>query len=187
MQPRTTRIILVSVAAGLLAMSSFVNADPPLESGKVIRTEWTAAYTWVDFKTGYRIVIGLDINDFCNGPPNDVSTFPITSVDVPTLENRFVVNGGGLVPTQIFDFMVFDCALFTAVGPVAEGMAEFHVVDNDWFGTTETNDANAWGFNVHGKLTDTDTGELRTLAAKSRLMFNTNSGGVKARTTIQLH
>ena len=187
MRSRTIRTFLISVAAGLLMISSVVNADPPLESGRVIRIELGDAYTWVDFKTGYRVVIGLDILDFCNGPPNTYSVFQFQIVDIPTLEDRFVVNDSGYVPVQVFDFIDFNCAIFTAIGPVAVGMANFRLTDSDFFGTVETNDANAWGFNVHGALTDTSTGELRRLAATSRLMFNTQSDGVRAHSSIRLN
>jgi hypothetical protein len=178
MKSRIFLALQIPVVAILMLFTTPTLADPPSERGIVMESDVTIAYTWVDLRTGYRVVVGADMDEYCAFIFN-FDTLPVTMVDIPTLESRFVVHGGGIVRAEVFNFIEFDCALFTAVGPVAEGMAEFKVVDNDWLGTVETNAANAWGFNVKGTLTDNATGEPRRLIAMQRLMFNDQRGDVQ--------
>ena len=54
---------------------------------------------------------------------------------------------------RVWDFLAFDCELFTTIDPVASGDAKLRNVDNDLFGTVDPN-ANAWSFMAHGQLED---------------------------------
>ena len=175
------KIIGVSV---LMSLSCAVLADPPPFSGVVERNDYPAAYTWVDFESGLRIVIGADMDEFCSGLLNfDLMAFQ----DVTIPDGRIVSNGiGEEMQTSVWDFLDFDCALFTSIDPVASGYARLRVLDNDLQGIAEGDtNTNVWTFMAHGKLED-PWGSTFNLKASSTQLFGTNTG-YKVVQDVELH
>ncbi len=139
---------------GVLAVSIFSSgpllADPPAAAGIVTRDQQPVALTWIDPAAGLRVILGADIDEFCAG----IIDFDVIDIqDVNVAEDRVLRNSRGQVRTTVWDFLAFDCALFTTVDPVASGMSTLRNVDNDLFGTADPN-VNVWSWMAHGRLED---------------------------------
>ncbi len=159
--------------------------NAPEFSGIIVRGQATNAWTWVDVVSGYRVVIGADMNEYCAGVINfDLVFFQDINLSNgrPLLE---VVDGDDM-RTTVWDFLSFDCALFTTVDPVAYGYADLVNTDNDLFGTAPgDNNANAWGLRAHGILSYQD-GSDAVFSAHQNLKFSAN-GGFNQTSKISLH
>ena len=137
-------------ATVLMSISCIAVADPPPFSGIVVRDDFNDAYTWIDPEAGLRVIVGADVDEFCAGNINfDLMAFQ----DVNLPFGRTVSNFGGLVQTTVWDFLEFDCNLFTTIDPVASGLARFRWVDNDLW-ASDNNNSYAWTLMVHGRLED---------------------------------
>lgn len=137
----------------LLSLSCFAIADPPESSGIVIRDEYNNAWVDIDMDTGLLAVTGVNIVQWCtDGAPFDTIYYADKN-----LQDGFRLNTleKAEVTTSVWPFTVFDCALFTSVPPLATGVANYRLHDNDLFGNQfceEKNNANAFGRKVNGKL-----------------------------------
>lgn len=134
----------------LISLSCLVFADPPPFSGVVIRDEAPFAISWIDPEAGLRVIIGADMDEFCADTFNfDLIAFQ----DVNLPSGRIVSNMSAIMQTTVWDFLEFDCAMFTTIDPVASGFAKLRGLDNDLTGSV-VNNTNAWTWMVHGKLED---------------------------------
>lgn len=142
-------------------------------SGIVVRDEIPAAFTWVDFDSGLRVIVGADLDEFCAGNLN----FDLVEItDKVQASGRIVSLLKGTVQTTVWDFLDFDCALFTTIDPVASGDAKLRSTDNDLDGTgPDDRNTNAWGLMAHGRLENTE-GDRMSLNAFIRWVFGNNSG-----------
>lgn len=157
------------------ATASLQEVGPPPASGIITREGKPVAYTWVDSDTGMRIVVGADMNEFCSGF-NNFDIVPYHEANLP--DGRLVSLGKGALQTTVWDFLVFDCALFTTEEPVASGRANFMEVDNDLFGIADGDkNTNTWAYSARGRLSATDGGTVQ-LNAFIRQQFG-NDGGFK--------
>jgi hypothetical protein len=173
-----------SIAAiTLIAISCVAFADPPPASGVVVRFEAPAAYTWFDPESGLRVIVGADVDEFCAGNLN----FDIVEwQDVNLADGRTLTNGNGVMQATVWDFLEFDCDLFTTVDPVASGYARFRYVDNDIFGIAEGDrNANSWTFMANGKLEDPWGSRVILKATLHQLLGNNT--GYKIVADVQLH
>ena len=162
----------------------FSIADAPAESGIIVRGGFNAAVSWVDAKSGMRVIIGLDIVDLCTGP----FTFDFFSFQDLNLPNGRIVEivQGEDIQTSVWGFLPFDCGQFTTVAPLASGLSDMVVTDNDLFGVAPGDkNANAFGFRAHGSLTR-PSGADAAFSAHLNIRFGNHQGGqVKAK--ISLH
>ena len=141
-----------STVASLDQTPAFNFSNAPAESGIIMRGERPAAYTWVDVDSGLRLIIGADINEFCSG---------IINFDLVAFQDAYLPEGrpileilqGEDMQTTVWDFLPFDCVLFTSVDPAASGVADLVNTDNDLFGNAGDRNANAWTFTAQGTLT----------------------------------
>lgn len=136
------------------SVSSAKVGDAPSVSGIIVRDEAPLGVTWVDVKRGLRVVLGADMDEYCNGIV-DFDVISYQSATLPNADAAIVRIGQGTVQATVWSFLDFDCALFTTEAPVASGYADVVSTDND----VEGNDgddvsANAWGWQAHGTLTD---------------------------------
>jgi hypothetical protein len=138
----------------------------PAASGVVIRGEGVAAWAWPDVKSGLQVVAGVDMLEFCAGIINfDVT--PIKYANLP--DGRINELAQGMVQATVWDFVDFDCALFTTRDPVASGVARYQYTDNDVTLAGE-NSADSWGVTVHGTLARPN-GDEAALAAHFRALI----------------
>ena len=168
-------------ATVLMSVTCVAFADPPPFSGVVVRDEAPVALTWVDAEAGLRVVVGADLDEFCAGIDNfDLIAFQ----DVNLPSGRILSNMSGFMQTTVWDFLDFDCGLFTTIDPVAAGFANLRGTDNDLFGSN-INNANAWTWMVHGTLEDPWGTQLMLSGHVTRVF--SNNGGFKINSQIVLH
>lgn len=167
------RLASAAILTAALLSSGPIAADPPADSGTVTRGQEALAFTWVDFDSGLRIIIGADIDEFCGGVNNfDLVDF----MRVEPQPERVIERLSGDVQTTVWDFLDFDCALFTTLEPVASGQARLRATDNDLFGIGDDDrHTNSWGLMAHGKLEDS-FGTDMNLNAFLRQVFGNPSG-----------
>jgi hypothetical protein len=127
----------------------FNAANPPAESGIVVRDDLPIAGTWIDVKAELRVVVGADMLEFCAGII-DFDLVPHHMVFLPGGRDVFLYKGP--MYTTVWPFLDFDCDLFTTVTPLAAGYADVVNTDNDPF-SADANTANPYGFMAHGTLT----------------------------------
>jgi len=154
---------------------------PPTESGIIYRGETAVGLTWVDVDSGLRVVLGADMNEYCAGIVN-FDPFATQTANLPG--GRLVMNGGAEVQVTVWDFLAFDCGLFTTMDPVASGTANLRGVDNDVQGTVVTN-TNTWGWSAQGNLVDGDGHRVR-FNGFVRQQFG-NDSGPKVVSEVNLH
>jgi hypothetical protein len=171
---RKTIVVSISMLLLVVFMVGIAQADPPPVSGVVTRGEIDYGVTWVDENKGLRILIGLDVRDYCNGSDD----FAIVSFqDIDLTDERFVeIVKGDDHPADVYPFLEFDCDRFLSEDPVGLGTVDYVGTDNDTPGTSpdETN-ANAWGWSAHGTLTAPD-GTSLNVSGHLRLVFSNNGG-----------
>jgi hypothetical protein len=149
--------------------ASMHEVGPPPESGIIMRDGVPTALTWVDAEAGLRVIVGTDMHEFCAGIVNfDIVEYQ----DAYLRDGRLVELGQGVVHTTVWNFLEFDCALFTTVDPVAQGRSKFVAVDNDLFGIEEgDSNTNSWGFMAHGRLVSSD-GERMQFSGHLRQVYS---------------
>lgn len=149
---------------------NFTNA--PAESGIITRGETVVGVTWVDVDAGLRVVLGADMDEYCAGIV-DFDVVAFQNANLPT--GRTVSILVGEVQTRVWDFLAFDCNLFTTVAPVAAGSADLQNNDNDLAGTV-VNNTNTWGWTAQGMLAWTADGSPANFSGFVRQQFGNNSG-----------
>jgi len=152
---------------------TFKIEDAPPFSGIIERAEFPAAWTWIDSKSGLRLTIGLDMLEYCGGTINfDLIWWQ--DIYNPT---RLLGQAQGELQAAVWDFLEFDCELFTTVPPVASGDAYLRIQDNAEIGVGEDdNFTNSWQFHANGTLYYSDGGAPAQLNAFNKLLFSNNSG-----------
>ncbi len=141
----------------------------------IIRTEVVFAIFHVDLNKGISAIHGGDIVEFCQGnlvfdlsqlqrhfPPGDATRY------------MDLLHGGDLT-TSVWPFTNFDCVAFTSTEPLATGTVDLVNTDNDLlvFLDPDNINANAFGWNAHGPLTDSN-GDKKQYSAHSRCVWDGN-------------
>jgi len=155
---------------------------PPASAGIIMRGETAVGLTWVDVDAGLRVVIGADMDEYCAGIVN----FDLVDFQNGTLPSGRIVSlmKGGNLQTTVWDFLEFDCSLFTSVSPIASGTSRLMGVDNDLQGTVVRN-TNSWGWMAQGMLDAADGGRAQ-FNGFVRQQFG-NDSGPKVVSQINLH
>ncbi len=124
-------------------------SNGPDQSGIVSRASGAYAASWSDAATGWRVVFGADMLEFCAGI---ISFDELQWADkvLPT-DDRIVSLNAYEARTSVWPFTAFDCTLFTTVDPLATGYSDFKWVDNDLTFSEHPN-VNSWGFKANGTL-----------------------------------
>jgi len=161
-----------STVASLEDGPAFNFANAPAESGIVVRGETPVGVTWVDLDSGLRVVLGADMDEFCAGIVN-FELIAFQDANLPT--GRIVSVATGEVQTRVWDFLDFDCDLFTTIAPVAAGSANLQNNDNDLQGSA-VNNTNTWGWTANGMLEWTADGSPARFNGFVRQQFGNNSG-----------
>jgi len=152
---------------------TFKFEDAPPFSGIIERAEFPAAFTWVDFKSGLRVTIGVDMLEYCDG----IINFDLVWWQDIYNPTRLLGQAQGELQAAVWDFLDFDCELFTTVPPVASGDAYFRIQDNSEYGVGEDdNFANSWNFHANGTLYYSDGGAPAQLNAFLKQLYGENSG-----------
>ena len=159
---------------------NFLNG--PASAGIVLRYETPFAVSWADPESGLRATVGFDTDEYCANII-DFDIVAVQDVDLPTGRLLGPVQGDDM-QTAVWPFTAFDCALFTTVEPLATGVSEFRLTDNDVFGTV-VNNANAWGWRTHGALT-LASGDKAQFSGHINRMF-TNDGQFTITSKVSLH
>jgi hypothetical protein len=142
-----------SILFVLLTLAGTGFAEPPSSSGIVSRGSYEGGYVDVDLNSGLLSIIGFDIVQWCtDDPPFD--TFFYADKD---LQDGFRLNTleHAYVQASVWPFTDFNCELFTTIQPLATGMANYRLHDNDLFGLRyceEKNNMNAFGRRANGTL-----------------------------------
>lgn len=134
---------------------STVSAEPPASSGIVSRGTYYGALVDVDMNSGLLSVIGFDIVQYCTDEDN--TQFDIFFYADKGLQDGFRWNTSehAYVQASVWPFTDFDCELFTTIEPLATGMANYRMHDNDLLGNQyceEKNNMNAFGRRADGTL-----------------------------------
>ena len=153
---------------------TFKIEDAPPFSGIIERAEFPSAYSWVDFKSGLRLTIGLDMLEYCDGTIN----FDLIWYKDIYNPSRWLGQGQGEdLQTDVWPFLEFDCELFTTVPPLASGVAYFRSMDNAYDGVGEDdNFTNSWGGHANGTLYYSDGGAPAQLNAFIKQQYGENQG-----------
>lgn len=162
-------------------VTTLEKTGPPMEAGIVYRGTSAVGLTWVDVEAGLRVIVGADMSEFCDGI---INFDPLDFQDVNLPGGRLVTNTSATTQTTVWDFLEFDCALFTSMDPVASGESSLRGVDNDVAGSVISN-TNTWGWSAQGKLLDGDGNTVR-FNGFIRQQFG-NDSGPKVVTQINLH
>ena len=169
-----------------LDIAPSLNAQaPPAESGIVTRGGVPFALIWIDEQAGLRAVVGADPAEYCAGVVDfDLVSWQdvLIAGDVDRVFERFV---GHDMYTTVWDFVVFDCAKFTSMNPIAFGTSTMRGTDSDVYGTGVHN-ARAWGLMAQGTLEWTADGSPAYFSGHQRIHF-TNAEGLKVTQDINLH
>jgi hypothetical protein len=146
----------------LVAVAVPAQADPPDQSGVVMRGDDILAVFSVDEKAGLSAVLGGEVAVFCAGII-DFDVIPFQRVDVPEDVNRVIDLFKGEVRTEVYDvtfdvFSGFPCDLFEGVEPLATGMSRVVLTGSDVnaFDNPDNRNRNAFGWQAHGKLDGAD-------------------------------
>ena len=153
---KKSKLVNTIIVAAAMLFSMPASSNPPATSGPiVIRFDDAFAMFDVDTNAGISSILGADPNEFCIGII-DFDTVSFMDVDVPEDANRISEKLSGHVRASVWPFTVFDCNLFLTVPPLATGMAKVKGTDNDLvvFLNPDNVNANAFGYNAHGKLFD---------------------------------
>jgi hypothetical protein len=169
---------------------SFNFTNGPTNPGpNIVRSQGIYVIGWADFQEGISAWAGIDIAQWCrDGTGFDVSD--IQDINVPEDANRIseLVHGND-VTTSVWPFTGFDCDLFTTVTPLATGTSDFRSTDNDLntFLNPDSKNANAFGFNAHGKLTDA-SGSRVNFSGHSRCVWDgVDFDTIKCKDKINVH
>ena len=80
------------------ATASLDEVGPPPVSGIIVREGLPTAYTWIDLDTGLRVIVGVDMDEFCAG------TIDFDIVDYQSAylaDGRIVDLGKGILQTTV--------------------------------------------------------------------------------------
>ena len=152
-------------AAVLISLSFIAFADPPLESGVVMRFDTAYGSFWADFENNTTTYFGLDLYEFCAGS-QDFGIVSVMDVYMRGDGHRYKRHFSGDLFTTVWPGIAGPGAvceqIFLGTGqPIATGMAYFRFNDNDvepWLNPDRHN-MNSFGFNANGTLYDFATGE----------------------------
>jgi hypothetical protein len=142
----------ISLLVGVLLIPVLATADPPDESGIVMRGSDPVAYFFVDDTGTKSVVYGADMYEFCQ----DIIDFDLwqyQDMHLPVDDVVVTRTWNDAAQTTVWPFGVFDCSLFQSVPPLASGEAKVLYTDNNLYGA-ETNRTNSWSISAHGVLLD---------------------------------
>jgi hypothetical protein len=163
-----------------LTNPTFNFSNGPDFAGIVERGEFPNAVTWPDFKNGMRVTIGLDMLEFCA----DIIDFELWDFNDQVLKDRRKgLTHGDDLQTDVWPFTAFDCGLFTTVTPLASGVSDVVNTDNDLF-QSGVNDANAWGWRAHGKLTR-PSGETAVFNGHINIVVNSSNVSINRKINLK--
>jgi hypothetical protein len=147
--------LIKAIAPILVAVSALgvASAEPPANSGVVVRDGYFFGFFDVDTDAGLSIVLGFDPSLECIGE----ASFDFMSYSDKILQGGLRVNTleKGEVIASVWPTTDFDCDLFTTELPLALGLVRFSVHDNDLFGPQfceEKNNINSFGYKANGTL-----------------------------------
>lgn len=150
-------------AAALLCNAAF--ADPPPQSGVVMRYDTYGAFIWFDFQNDWSVYLGLDLYEFCAGSI-DFGTISIMEVFMKGDGHRFKNHRTGDLFATVWPGIAGPsdvCAqISSGTGqPIATGMVRIKANDNDVEPGLNPgrHNINSFGFNSNGTLYDFSTGE----------------------------
>ena len=128
---------------------------PGDQGAMVVRFDGYIALTWVDWESGYRLVVGLEFAEYCN----DIYDFDIVPVmQVYNPVDQDIVNeliNARDVYVEVYPAYVWDCERFVNEGPLATGLVKFMSTDNDLYAYLDTNlnpRVNSFGSSANGKI-----------------------------------
>jgi hypothetical protein len=145
----------LSIVFVLVTLAGTVLAEPPASSGIVSRDSYNGGYFDVDTNSGLLSIIGFDVVQWCNEEDDfSFDTFFYADKD---LQDGFRLNTSenAYVQASVWPFTDFNCELFLTIDPLATGMANYRMHDNDLFGLRyceEKNNMNAFGRRANGTL-----------------------------------
>lgn len=146
------RRMMFSLGIGFLLVCSLGAADPPEESGIVMRGDAPMALFYIDDSGTKSVVYGADIVEYCLGTV-DFDIWQYKDKYLPIDDVVATLMKGEEIRTSVWPFGVFDCNLFLSVPPLAVGTSKLVLTDNNLY-ALETNRANSWSLSAHGILLD---------------------------------
>jgi len=173
--------LIKAIAPILVAVSalSVASAEPPANSGVVVRDGYFFGFFDVDTDAGLSIVLGFDPSLDCIGE----ASFDFMSYSDKILQGGLRVNT--LEKAEVFASVWpimedFDCDIFTTELPLASGFARYSLHDNDLFGwefCEEKNNINSFGYKANGTLYS-PLGEKKRLNMHIWGLFDCDTGTV---------
>lgn len=165
----------ITLAAVLMTLFSAAYADPPAQSGVVVRDGDFFGTIWVDENAGLMVVFD-DVVGFCSDPGFEFTVVPfmaaLVSGDFPPNEGRLVYRLRGEIMASVWPIFEFDCDTFLGQLPIADGMVTVSGNDNDLFANLNPgNNINVFKYRAHGFLYTPD-GERKRLLFKYNGMWD---------------
>lgn len=153
--------------------------NAPLESGIVMRDGYPVGALMRDPDTQLGLAIGRTAKEACSGTPR----YYLQTWADKVLADRLVSMAQGTdVPTEVWDASQgWDCATILAGEPLASGVSDVVVTNNDLFNSGQMNRVVMW--RAHGILARAN-GE--NAVARWQWRYNENQGGV-TNLSITLH
>ena len=171
-----TTLATILVAVGALGVAS---AEPPANSGVVVRDGYDFGFFDFDTDAGLSIVLGFDPYIECTVG----ASFDVMSYADKILQGGLRVNTleKGEVFASVWPFTdSFDCGFFTTATRLADGLARYSYHDNDLFGwefCEEKNNINSFGYKANGTLYS-PFGEKKRLNMHIWGLFDCDTGTV---------
>jgi len=174
--------LLVSCALAVVAYAA--NAGPPATSGIVTRDGYFFARFFVDEASGMSAVVGTDIVAFCSGSA-DFTFISYSDKDIQEGLRLSTLEKGEDLFASVWGFAEFNCERFLTELPLATGLVDYRMHDNDLFGLRFCeikNNMNAWGWSFHGTVY-TPFGDKRQLSGHFWGLFDCDTNTFPVRKT----
>jgi len=178
------------IACALAVVAFGANADPPDQSGIVMRGDYMWGIAPVDEEAGLMAVLGFDPVEVCSGNFD----FDVISWSDKDIQDglRLSTLAKGDMTTSVWNFYPFqgNCNRFLTEQPLATGLSKYKITDNDWYGLRycdSKNNMNTVTRSAHGALY-TPSGERKQFQWVRNNWFDCDTETVKVHITrIRLH
>lgn len=144
----------ILVACALLAVTFAASADPPATSGIVTRDGYFRNFIVIDDERGMMATIGTDVIKFCQGQ-GERAFISFADKNIQEGLRLSTLEKGKDFFASVWGFTEFNCERILTELPLATGLVDYRMHDNDLFGRRFCdikNNMNAFGRSFHGTL-----------------------------------
>jgi len=144
----------IFIACALVVAAFGANADAPSTSGIVTRDGYFSNFMIIDSERGVMATIGSDVIKFCQGQ-GERGFISFADKDIQEGLRLSTLEKGEDLFASVWGFTEFNCERILTELPLATGLVDYRMHDNDLFGRRFCdikNNMNAFGASFHGRL-----------------------------------